>query len=292
MNARSTEQRRARPVADAPVAALAGRAEELAHRWAVALILARPLSSLSQLPLEDVARFAPSLCEALARALSTEEELERLAGEEHARAARDWLRALAPEPSELVADVEALRSIFWEALVAELRDAPARLICDLADRLSFVCARLLAAALEGAEVQERESPLPPDARRARAVYSRGAGSARGGVAVIDELAPEPPPLARADGGDGPPAPAGDSRAGVERRAAALRDERHESPGAPGEGAPGEGGAEAGRSGAELASRSRATPRARPWDTPLGEVSEQEQTMRVRRAHDAPVDERG
>ncbi|HXM86105.1 MAG TPA: hypothetical protein VN889_00580, partial [Solirubrobacteraceae bacterium] len=69
---------RARAVADAPVDALLANADELARRWLIALIAARPLEQIAELPLDALAAAAPELCEQLVRALASDAELERL----------------------------------------------------------------------------------------------------------------------------------------------------------------------------------------------------------------------
>src|SRR5437660_1452122 len=59
---------RARAVAAAPVDALLARADELARRWAIALILSLPLERIGEFPLESFARQAPREPDAAARA--------------------------------------------------------------------------------------------------------------------------------------------------------------------------------------------------------------------------------
>ena len=91
---------RARPVADAPVEALLARADDLARRWAIELILARPLAAMAEIPLEDLAREAPSLCAQVLRSLVSDAELQRLvAGETTSGAAQEGERLDARSPS-------------------------------------------------------------------------------------------------------------------------------------------------------------------------------------------------
>jgi hypothetical protein len=298
---------RARPVADAPVDALVAQADELARRWALALIATRPLAEIAELPLGDLARSAPALCAALAHALASEEGLERLArGERRA--------ALAPSlgtrrAGELVADVDTLRSILWDATLQQLGDPPVRLVADLADRLSYVCAIAVAATLdEPAEVpgvtDPARAPAPAGAPAPARAYAGAAAeppshvtephvaerrvAGRGGAALIDELGQEPRPLAPSDELEGerprgahegaaqiPNAP-GDGRgpgAAGEPRDPRTSHDWPESPTTPPSVPP---------------QPPRATPRPRPWDTPLGE----EPTLRVRRGRDARIDNGG
>src|SRR5436189_5319442 len=58
---------RARPVADAPVAALIAASEDLAKAWLLELVAAGPLSAAPSLPLESLASEGPALCAAVAR---------------------------------------------------------------------------------------------------------------------------------------------------------------------------------------------------------------------------------
>jgi GGDEF domain-containing protein len=147
---------RARPVAEAPVDALLALAEELARRWAIALIRARPLERIGEVPLGDLAREAPALCAQAVRALCSDGELERMVGgdgdQDTSPASRLGALAGAPDSSSAVAAVEALRGVLWEALLDELgwsiSDRPtARLVADLADRLALVCSMALSATL-------------------------------------------------------------------------------------------------------------------------------------------------
>jgi GGDEF domain-containing protein len=143
-----------RPVAEASVDGLLDRADELARRWVIALILARPLNRIGELPLDDLGREAPALCAQVIRALLSEAELERMAGsgaagsrEESASARKLAELAGAGDAASAVRAVEALREVVWEALLEELRDPSARQVADLADRLAYVCATALTATI-------------------------------------------------------------------------------------------------------------------------------------------------
>jgi len=147
---------RARPVAQAPVDALSAMAEELARRWAIALIRARPLERIGEVPLAELAREAPALCAGAVRALSCDGELERMVGgggdRDTSPASRLGALAGALDNGSAVAAVEALRGVLWEALLDELGwsisdRSSARLVADLADRLALVCSMALTATL-------------------------------------------------------------------------------------------------------------------------------------------------
>jgi hypothetical protein len=279
-------QPRARAVADAPVQALLDRAEQLARSWALALIAARPLGEIAQLPLAELTRAAPELCAALARALASDDELEQLAGVEGVVPPS---APLTGPPGAVVADVDLLRSIVWEATLAELRDPPPRLLADLADRLSYACSVVLATTLQAggagdSRPLQRSTPQPQADERAARVAREHRVPTGGGAVLVDEAGHEPRPLASL---------------GELEQTRPLADERapapREPPGAPdaaskGSGAeqrrPGGGGGR-GASAPDVQPQ-RPAPRARPWDTPLGD----EPTLRVRRGTDARADDRG
>jgi hypothetical protein len=145
-------------VAGAPVDALLARTDELARRWAMALILALPLERIGEIPLESFAREAPALCAHLIRALASDDELGRIARPARAGGAPSPAQRLAEmtgarDGRAAVAAMEALRGVLWEALLDELRwdnfdqSASARTVADLADRLACVCSNALVSSL-------------------------------------------------------------------------------------------------------------------------------------------------
>src|SRR5271155_5509106 len=77
---RSRRSPRARPVLELPSEHLVSGAAELARRWAVALILVRPLEGVGAVPLETLIDEAPTLCAQVVRALESDLELDRLTG--------------------------------------------------------------------------------------------------------------------------------------------------------------------------------------------------------------------
>jgi hypothetical protein len=141
------------------------RAEELARRWASALILARPLEAIGQLPLQELARDAPLLCAQVLRAVQSDVELESLsgrgspAGREQAAAARRLAAITGAQDAAALADaVEALRGVLWEALIDQLTEPSARQVGDIADRLAYVCSVALVTALETATPSAAAAP--------------------------------------------------------------------------------------------------------------------------------------
>lgn len=148
---------RARPVADLASDAVLARAEDLARRWAIALIRARPLEDIGEIAFEQLAREAPSLCAQAVRALQSDVELDRLTGTgtassraDSAPARRLAVIAGAEDPVAAVVAVEALRGVLWEALLDQLHEPSPRQIGDIADRLACVCTAALAAAVDAA----------------------------------------------------------------------------------------------------------------------------------------------
>jgi hypothetical protein len=246
---------RARAVATAPVEALLARTDELARRWAIALILALPLERIGEIPLERFAREAPLLCAHVIRALSSDEELERIA--------RRAEGAGTPPPAQRLAEMtgardgkaavealEALRGVLWEALLDELRwnsfeqSVPARTVADLADRLAYVCSTALVSSL--AEPPSAAEPKPAQP-----------GPPRFGPEVISGAIE---PAAR------PPAPAQRSALG---NGVVIIDEAPPSLRVPvADAAPRSRRADARPSAPPGAAARRSRGRALPWDTPL------------------------
>jgi hypothetical protein len=254
---------RPRPLADAPVERLEDHAEELARRWAIALVEARPLAEMTAVPLEEIARIGPGLCAALVRALSSEAALDALApgGDSRAASVAEDLRGLAArwDAATMAECVEALRRVLWAAALSELDEAaPRGVAAGLSDRLAGVCAALLAHALSGSA---------PDA----------AGTVAGGGAA----------------GPGPPAPGGQvlytSPPLPGRSGATLIDEHGDRPGTP---AP-----------QTSRAAPATTPRPLPWDTPLrapgpsgaevraARASDEDAAVRASRGPGAPIDRR-
>jgi GGDEF domain-containing protein len=170
--------RRPRPVADAPAVDPAG----VAKAWLLALVADAPLAAAGHVPAAELARGGPALCGAVLSALGSTAALERLVvGDGRAPLAASAARLTgARTAGALTAGVEALRSVAWRALRAELRDGDPELVADLSDRLAYVCARVTEAALPalGAETPgRREGPLA-DALAASAPPATGAQGIR------------------------------------------------------------------------------------------------------------------
>jgi hypothetical protein len=207
---------RARPVAELAFDAVLARADELARRWAIALLVDRPLDRMADVPFEQMAGEAPALCAQAVRAVASDAELDRLTGwgqrtGREASAAGRRLASIvgAQDVGELVAAVEALRGVLWETMLAELGPdpegglslglgrAPERQLADLADRLASVCAGIVAVAAttftgeHGSAAGDRAGASGDDevARRTGAGSAGGHGHAPGagaGAVIVDE----------------------------------------------------------------------------------------------------------
>jgi hypothetical protein len=269
---------RAPAVAHAPVRAMLDGADELARQWAIALVRARPLEQIGEVPLADLARDGPSLLARVVRALESDAELELLAEEQasegadpaHPGALLPLLRlAGAREASATVLATEALREVLWEALRDELgwpsfASSSPRLVADLGDRLACVCATALAAAL--AEGSAEKAPAGEFGAASGEI-----GSARSEVRYVDSYLDSPPP-----GNER-------ARAGSSHHSVALVDEWLDADvhGPHGAREHVDAGAASRVAGAGVvptmerptlgasARRARAKPRPRPWDTPFG-----------------------
>ncbi|MFI4977134.1 MAG: hypothetical protein ACHQC8_00430 [Solirubrobacterales bacterium] len=268
------QARRALAVADAPLDALIADADGLARRWAIALINQRPLERIGEIPLEAFALKAPPLCALVVRSLGSDAELESMTGRGLAGGRQDsaparTLRALAGARSgpAAVEAVEALRGVLWDALLGELHwlladQSSSRLLADLADRLAYACASLLAASLAQDPVAAADGFEIVTSPGAAAVDELDRPSRRARVVLIDERGDAPARRAATS----PTAPAH----GLEGRVA----ERGRSHGAGGRGhaarrTPSDGVPPIDRLDQSSASGTPPT-RARPlpWDTPL------------------------
>lgn len=139
-------RRRPRPVADVP--ALEER--ELARAWLVSLVAAAPLERAAELPGPGFAAAAPRLCGALLAALGSDAAFDDLepGGALAPLVAEGATIAGAGGGADAVAALDALRTVTWSSLVAELRDPAPGLLADLADRLGAAIATLTAAAVD------------------------------------------------------------------------------------------------------------------------------------------------
>jgi GGDEF domain-containing protein len=154
----STPQRaRPRPVAGLP----ALDAEAAAKAWLLELLARAPLRDAAAVPVALLAAEAPALCSAIAAAVADDAALDRLQGEDAARAARAGALAGAVAPAEVVAAVEALRAVLHRALRA---GDDAAVAADTADRVAHVCAQVAIAAL-GAQAPAADAArlVPPEA---------------------------------------------------------------------------------------------------------------------------------
>jgi diguanylate cyclase (GGDEF)-like protein len=172
--------------------------EELAKRWLMGLVAARPLHDVGALPLERFARRAPAICGEVVRALASDAALARLrapAGAERERApgpgALESTAAIlgAGGPAELVDAIEALRAALWGELARHLGDVAPEALGPAADRLAHACSVLSASVLEE---WARRPPGEVPAGAQLAPDETPAGS------LPDVSAPRPPTSAAAE----------------------------------------------------------------------------------------------
>lgn len=140
-------------MADASLDALLHRSEDLAKGWLLALLEQAPLDDAPRIPAAKLARDGPRVCEALLRAIGSDADERRLEpdGALAPLAARVGELAGAAGARDTAQAVDALQSVLWAALRAELRDPDPELISDLAARLAQVSALLRSAALPHGE---------------------------------------------------------------------------------------------------------------------------------------------
>ena len=169
--------RPARPVADAPLHALSD-AEELAKGWLLVLLAQAPLSAAASVPAADLAREAPSLCAAMASALASDAELDRLrpAGDLGPLAARAGALAGAVDPAGAAGAVSALRSVLWAALVDALVRPEPEHVAALSSRLALVADVVAVAALSPQDSFPVRGPALGDAQPGPVARPHGAPS--------------------------------------------------------------------------------------------------------------------
>ncbi len=157
----SNPARAARPVADAPLEALAD-ADALAKGWLLTLIADAPLQQAASVPAAELARDAPPLCAAMAAALVSQEALDRLRGDGELvpLAARAGRLAGAVDPAGTAGALAALRAVLWSAVADGLRQPEPELVSALAARLGLVCDVVTAAALSG--TAQAAAPAAPE----------------------------------------------------------------------------------------------------------------------------------
>jgi hypothetical protein len=219
----SPDLARPRALPDLSLDGLSGRGAELARRWAIAIILARPLAQMAEVALRELAREGAALCEQVLNALRSDAALDDLlagaappAGE---RSAGEQLLAVAggSEPYAVILAADALRAVLWQALWAELAEPQPRQLTDTADRLAHVCAMLAAGALSA-------RPVPPVA----GVWDAGAAAQATGPSVVSTAVEHDLPPAIVDERTGDAGLAALARATDTRSAAeeiAIHDQR-------------------------------------------------------------------
>ena len=172
------------PVERAEAELLAGRAQAVAKGWLLTLLERAPLDAVAAIPAAEVASEGPAVCAAVARALGSDAELDRLrpAGDLSPLVARIPALAGARDAAAALAAIDALRACLWAAAL-DARGARTDDLAPLAERLADVALVVGATALA--------------APHAKGIEGEGAGGAvaagnadrAGGVGEADLAAP-------------------------------------------------------------------------------------------------------
>jgi hypothetical protein len=139
------------PLAHAPIDELVDSAVDVARDWLLETLKDAPLDALGTVPAAEFARCAPQLCGAVARALGSDEELDRLrmGGDLAELGAAAGSLTGAASPAGAVAAVDRLRSSLWATTAPALRRFTADDAGRLAERLAHVCSVVASATVEG-----------------------------------------------------------------------------------------------------------------------------------------------
>ena len=137
------------PVERAEAELLAGRAQAIAKGWLLTLLERAPLDAVAAIPAADLASEGPSVCAALARALGSDAELDRLrpAGDLAPLVRRVPALSGASDAAATLAAIDALRACVWAAAL-DARGARSDDLAPLAERLAEVALIAGATALD------------------------------------------------------------------------------------------------------------------------------------------------
>ena len=118
---------------------LAGRAQAVAKGWLLTLLERAPLDAVAAIPAADLAADGPAVCAALARALGSDAELDRLrpGGDLAPLVHRVPALAGAHDVPAALAAIDALRACLWAAAL-DARGARTDSLAPLAERLAEV----------------------------------------------------------------------------------------------------------------------------------------------------------
>jgi len=162
------------PVGRAEAELLAGRAQVIAKGWLLTLLERAPLDAVAAIPAADLAADGPAVCAALAHALGSDAELDRLRPDGDLVPLVHRIPALAGahDPSAALAAIDALRACLWAAAL-DARGARTDSPAALAERLAEVALVVGSTALDAPG--DALAPSVPD--RAPTTGSEGEGAA-------------------------------------------------------------------------------------------------------------------
>jgi GGDEF domain-containing protein len=149
-------RRPGRAVPDASLDALRLRVEDLAKGWLLALVEDAPLERVAELPVADLAREGPAVCDSVVRALADDRELERIGhgGVLPRLWSGDPRSAVAAEA--VVHAIDALAAVIWSALRDEVTREDPDQLAHLVARLLLVFEHVRAAGLRGLAAEPKE----------------------------------------------------------------------------------------------------------------------------------------
>jgi len=145
------------PVERAEAELLAVRAQAIAKGWLLTLLERAPLDAVAAIPAADLASEGPAVCAALARALGSERDLDRLRPTGDLAALVQRIPALsgAHDAADTLAAIDALRACLWTAAV-DARGTRTDDLAPLAERLAEVALVVGTTALESAQAKDLE----------------------------------------------------------------------------------------------------------------------------------------
>lgn len=163
------------PVERAEAELLAGRARAVAKGWLLTLLERAPLDAVAAIPAAGLAAEGPAVCAALARALGSDAELDRLrpAGDLASLLHRIPALTGAGDAPATLAAIDAARACLWAAAL-DARGARVDDVTGLAERLAEVALVVGTTALAAVGGEPLAQPAPA---RAPTTGNEGEGAA-------------------------------------------------------------------------------------------------------------------
>jgi hypothetical protein len=178
------------PVERAEAELLAGRAQAVAKGWLLTLLERAPLDAVASIPAADLAAEGPAVCAAVARALGSDAELDRLrpAGDLAPLAQRIATLTGAHDAGETLAAIDALRACLWVAAI-DARGARIDDLAPLAERLAEVALVAGTTALAAPQAKGIEGEQADGGSRDAGAAGATNADRAGGMAEDDSATP-------------------------------------------------------------------------------------------------------